>query len=54
MPGLALLCFALAQTLGGSGFIASFVGGLLIGRKLGSTSTPIWTAARGTAICSRW
>lgn len=54
MPGLALLCFALAQTLGGSGFIAAFVGGLLIGRKLGSTSTPIWTAARGTAICSRW
>ncbi|HHQ4927765.1 TPA: cation:proton antiporter [Aeromonas hydrophila] len=35
MPGLALLCFALAQTLGGSGFIAAFVGGLLIGRKLG-------------------
>lgn len=35
MPGLALLCFALAQALGGSGFIAAFVGGLLIGRKLG-------------------
>lgn len=35
MPGLALLCFALAQTLGGSGFIAAFVGGLLIGRRLG-------------------
>ena len=35
MPGLALLCFALAQTLGGSGFIAAFVGGLLIGHKLG-------------------
>ncbi|KHA54559.1 sodium:proton antiporter [Aeromonas hydrophila] len=35
MPGLALLCFALAQTLGGSGFIAAFAGGLLIGRKLG-------------------
>ncbi|QSR44157.1 cation:proton antiporter [Aeromonas dhakensis] len=35
MPGLALLCFALAQTLGGSGFIAAFVGGLLMGRKLG-------------------
>jgi NhaP-type Na+/H+ or K+/H+ antiporter len=29
LPGLALLCFATAQTLGGSGFIASFVGGLL-------------------------
>ncbi|MFQ2399538.1 cation:proton antiporter [Aeromonas dhakensis] len=35
MPGLALLCFALAQPLGGSGFIAAFVGGLLMGRKLG-------------------
>lgn len=35
MPGLALLCFSLAQTLGGSGFIAAFVGGLLMGRKLG-------------------
>ncbi|WP_426008152.1 cation:proton antiporter [Aeromonas salmonicida] len=35
MPGLALLCFALAQTLGGSGFIAAFVGGLLMGRRLG-------------------
>ena len=29
LTGLALLCFATAQTLGGSGFIASFVGGLL-------------------------
>ncbi|MGY3808454.1 cation:proton antiporter [Aeromonas veronii] len=35
MPGLALLCFALAQTLGGSGFIAAFVGGLFIGHRLG-------------------
>jgi NhaP-type Na+/H+ or K+/H+ antiporter len=29
LPGLALLCFATAQALGGSGFIAAFVGGLL-------------------------
>ena len=35
LPGLALLCFALAQTLGGSGFIAAFVGGLLSGHLLG-------------------
>ncbi|WP_421274741.1 cation:proton antiporter [Aeromonas veronii] len=35
MPGLALLCFTLAQTLGGSGFIAAFVGGLFIGHRLG-------------------
>ncbi|MSQ99557.1 MAG: sodium:proton antiporter [Xanthomonadales bacterium] len=34
LPGLALLCFALAQTLGGSGFIAAFVGGLLTGHLL--------------------
>lgn len=32
LPGLALLCFATAQTLGGSGFIAAFVGGLLASR----------------------
>lgn len=31
LPGLAILCFATAQALGGSGFIASFVGGLLAG-----------------------
>lgn len=30
-PGLAVLCFAAAQALGGSGFIAAFVGGLLAG-----------------------
>jgi sodium/hydrogen antiporter len=35
LPGLALLCFALAQALGGSGFIAAFVGGLLSGYLLG-------------------
>lgn len=29
LPGLAVLCFATAQTLGGGGFIAAFVGGLL-------------------------
>jgi len=31
LPGLAVLCFATAQTLGGSGFIAAFAGGLLAG-----------------------
>lgn len=31
LPGLAVLCFATAQVLGGSGFIAAFVGGLLAG-----------------------
>ncbi|WP_434603343.1 cation:proton antiporter [Pseudomonas sp. R1-7] len=28
LPGLAVLCFAAAQAIGGSGFIAAFVGGL--------------------------
>jgi len=35
LPGLAVLCFAGAQTLGGSGFIAAFVGGLLAGHLFG-------------------
>ena len=35
LPGLALLSFALAQAIGGSGFIAAFVGGLLTGYLLG-------------------
>lgn len=35
MPGLAILMFALAQSLGGSGFIAAFVGGLVAGHLLG-------------------
>lgn len=34
LPGLAILCFSLAQWLGGSGFIAAFVGGLFIGHLL--------------------
>ena len=35
LPGLAVLCFAAAQALGGSGFIAAFVGGLLAGYLFG-------------------
>ena len=31
LPALALVCFAVAQLLGGSGFIACFVGGILFG-----------------------
>ncbi|MGK7930564.1 MAG: cation:proton antiporter [Microcystaceae cyanobacterium] len=31
IPAIAFTCFATAQSLGGSGFIASFVGGLLFG-----------------------
>ena len=36
LPGLAVLCFSLAQLLGGSGFIAAFVGGILTGHLLGA------------------
>jgi NhaP-type Na+/H+ or K+/H+ antiporter len=32
VPALAVACFGLAQWIGGSGFIACFVGGLLFGR----------------------
>ena len=32
VPALAVACFAVAQWIGGSGFIASFVGGLLFGK----------------------
>jgi len=32
VPALAVACFALAQWIGGSGFIACFVGGLLFGK----------------------
>lgn len=31
LPALALVCFAVAQLVGGSGFIACFVGGILFG-----------------------
>ncbi|MGK7944477.1 MAG: cation:proton antiporter [Microcystaceae cyanobacterium] len=34
IPALAFTCFATAQSLGGSGFIASFVGGLLFGSMI--------------------
>lgn len=34
LPGLAVLCFSLAQQFGGSGFIAAFVGGLFTGHFL--------------------
>lgn len=34
-PALALACFCSAQALGGSGFIAAFVGGLLFGGLVG-------------------
>lgn len=45
---LALLCFATAQALGGSGFIACFVGGLLLGARLGEHREELVRAAEGT------
>jgi len=46
---LALACFASAQSLGGSGFIASFVGGLLFGWLASSSEYkhPLLLAAEG-------
>jgi NhaP-type Na+/H+ or K+/H+ antiporter len=45
---LALLCFALAQFLGGSGFIASFVGGLTFGALTHKHKHAVLEAAEGT------
>ena len=45
---LALLCFGLAQWLGGSGFIASFVGGLTFGALTKQHKEQFLDAAEGT------
>jgi NhaP-type Na+/H+ or K+/H+ antiporter len=45
---LALGCFALAQYLGGSGFIASFTGGLLFGSMAKQRKPELLLAAEGT------
>jgi len=46
---LALSCFGLAQWLGGSGFIASFVGGLTFGALTKHHKEQFLNAAEGTA-----
>ena len=46
--GLAVGCFATAQVLGGSGFIAAFVGGLLFGARLKDGREALLLAAEGT------
>ena len=46
--GLAVGCFATAQVLGGSGFIAAFVGGLLFGVRLKDHREALLRAAEGT------
>jgi len=45
---LALLCFAMAQWLGGSGFIASFVGGLIFGGITRDHKEEVLNGAEGT------
>jgi NhaP-type Na+/H+ or K+/H+ antiporter len=45
--GLALACFALAQKLHGSGYIASFSGGILFGFLLGESKHRFVLAAEG-------
>ena len=46
--GLSVGCFATAQILGGSGFIAAFVGGLLFGARLKNHREAFLRAAEGT------
>ena len=48
IPALAVTCFALAQWLGGSGFIACFVGGLLFGRLEKGHKRKLLLTAEGT------
>jgi len=48
VPALAVSCFALAQALGGSGFIAAFVGGLLFGAIAKEHKPKYLLAAEGT------
>jgi NhaP-type Na+/H+ or K+/H+ antiporter len=48
VPALAVACFALAQWLGGSGFIAAFVGGLFFGGIVKRRKHELLIAAEGT------
>jgi len=49
VPALAVACFGMAQWIGGSGFIASFVGGLLFGRLVSKQHKhKLLLAAEGT------
>ena len=48
VPALAVTCFALAQILGGSGFIAAFAGGLLFGAIAKEHKPKLLLAAEGT------
>ena len=48
VPALAVACFAAAQALGGSGFIACFVGGMLFGGLAEQHKHKLLLAAEGT------
>jgi len=48
VPALATACFAVAQALGGSGFIAAFSGGLLFGAIAKRHKSMLLLAAEGT------
>ena len=48
VPSLAVSCFAVAQWLGGSGFIACFVGGMLFGKLAKRHKHTFLLAAEGT------
>jgi NhaP-type Na+/H+ or K+/H+ antiporter len=48
VPALAVACFAVAQWLGGSGFIAAFIGGLLFGGIVKRRKHELLLAAEGT------
>ena len=48
VPTLAVACFAVAQWLGGSGFIACFVGGMLFGGLAKQHKHKLLLAAEGT------
>lgn len=48
VPALAVACFALTQWLGGSGFIACFIGGLLFGKLEKGHKHKLLLAAEGT------
>lgn len=48
VPALALACFSIAQWMGGSGFIACFVGGLLFGGLAKRKKHSLLLAAEGT------
>ena len=48
VPALAVACFAVAQWLGGSGFIAAFTGGLLFGGLTKRHKHKLLLAAEGT------